>query len=241
MTVGAYPTRSASPGRRWAWRAAWVLPLLAGPLGVWTAQAVPTLDFLGKWNRVIALALVLVCAVTDLSRRKIPNWATYPAFLWGVGINVFAALAAWSDPVAEEYRQTPWWQVLGPVGLIPCLAGAVACFLALLILYRLSGGGAGDVKLATALGALLGLEQAVEALVFSYLAAGVGILCWLIWSVGPVRLLQAVARKFGSILWPARIAPPSVEARGMLEAKIPLGLFFAIGTLAVLVGGRIPW
>src|SRR5262249_45056480 len=154
------------------------------PLWVRAVGRPEAAPFLGTWAGLVLALLVAACACTDLAWRKIPNWATYPALLWAVLLNAFAALApgvagapAWPgvDPTLHGAGAPG---LLGHVGLGWCLLGAVACFVVMFFIYRLAGGGAGDVKLAAALGALLGLEGGLTALVFTYIAAGVAALAW---------------------------------------------------------------
>ena len=68
--------------------------------------------------------------------------------------------------------------MLGGVGIGQSLAGAGLCFLITLAGYHMSGRGAGDVKLAAVLGALLGIEYGVFAVAYSYIVAAVAIIVW---------------------------------------------------------------
>jgi hypothetical protein len=119
--------------------------------------------------------------------------------------------------------------------------GAGLCFLVMLFIYQLAGGGAGDVKLATALGALLGAESAVAMLVFTYVIGGTLTVAWAVWTVGPLLLLKSVGRRIGSFFLPMWVDPPSAEQELLLKRPIPLALFFALGTLPLLLGWEIPW
>ena len=113
------PTSAPLTGRsarKWAWIAAFFLPVIA------------VFPWVVLWNGIspgfqlgtlTGLLLVLLCCsvtYTDLRWKKIPNWATYPAVLWGILLNV----VAWRFP-AET-----WTYALGAVGLSPCLAGGFA-------------------------------------------------------------------------------------------------------------------
>jgi len=122
---------------------------------------------------------------------------------------------------------------LGAVGLAHSIGGALVCFAAVLVAYHLAQGGAGDVKLAAALGALLGVHHGVLAVTYGYIAAGIAIVAWSIWTHGPVTLLVAFGRKIGSFLLPFVISPPSETEQALLTQPMPLAPFFAIGTLLV--------
>ncbi len=222
-------TLSADPKvarRRLAWFAALALPTALLPF--WTASAAGEIGIavpLAKtFTGLLLLMLVGTASLTDLAWRKIPNWATYSAVLWGIGLSVYAAVAA-SDALTSQ---------LGTPGLAASLGGMGVMLVLMFIVFSFTGGGAGDVKLVAALGALLGLDRAVDATLYSLLIAGTVVLVWAIWVHGPIKILAAFGRQLGSFLLPGSIAGPSGEHRQMLRAPIRLGPFFAAGTLLVL-------
>src|SRR2546423_1375809 len=81
------------------------------------------------------LALVCVAAVTDVRRRRIPNWVTATVALAGL---------------AQSF--TPF-ALTSPM---QALAGLAAGFVLTFPLYAIGGRGAGDVKLLAGIGAWLG-------------------------------------------------------------------------------------
>jgi len=100
--------------------------------------------------RVTLSLVVVVAAITDLRSRRIPNWLTLPAIPVGV-----AAQTIYGDG---------FWQ-----GLL----GACGGFLALLFLFAVGAGGAGDVKLFTVVGSFVGIRNLVEVFVLVALLGGV--------------------------------------------------------------------
>lgn len=103
---------------------------------------------------VLAGAVLLACCAgwTDLRHRRIPNWLTVPALLIGVTVNT--VLAGWS-------------------GLKASLLGAALGLALLLPFVLLRSLGAGDWKLAGALGSFVGVERLIDLLLGSILVAGV--------------------------------------------------------------------
>jgi Flp pilus assembly protein protease CpaA len=176
---------------------------------------------------LVAVLLLAVCTVTDLTWRKIPNWATYSAVLWAVGVNAAALVA---DP-----------SYLGAQGIVHCVVGTIACFVLMLVVYEFSGGGAGDVKLAAALGSLLGVEHGIAALIYSYIIAGVLLLAYAVWKLGPIYLGKTLGRKLGAFFLPSLIDAPAGEGAHLLQQPIPLSLYFALGTLPILLGWDLRW
>jgi len=217
--VGAWP--------RWIWLVAAAAPAILAAVWVPVAEQFWPGRMLATVAGGLLVALSLTCAYTDLTWRKIPNWATYSAAAWGLAINAVGAFGA------TESASRPW---LGAIGLGESLLGFAACFLIMLMVYRAAGGGAGDVKLAAAIGALLGPERGLNALVLSYIVAGVAIIAWAVWTVGPIRLFGGLARRVGAWLMPGWIAKPSSSQEELLRRPVALGIFFGIGTLTVLAG-----
>jgi Flp pilus assembly protein protease CpaA len=173
------------------------------------------------------LALITTSAITDFRGHKIYNWATYPAILWAMAINIVAPQV---DSATSYYSP-----VFGEVGIGACLGGAALCFLITFFGYDLSGGGAGDVKLATAIGAFLGIEHGVFAVAYSYAVAGVCIMAWTAWANGPLALVKAASRSIGTLFGPLWPFPVTAQDKSLLTRPIPLGPYFAIGTLLVVL------
>jgi prepilin peptidase CpaA len=222
--------------RQTCWAVALALPLVVGPVWglVWYGQAYR----LGTLAGLVLLAVLGCCAITDARSHRIYNWATYSAFLWAILINVAASsLSSGEAALNQAYNRATIIgpQMLGGVGLTQCLAGAALCFLVTLAGYHLSGRGAGDVKLATVIGALLGAYGGTFAVAYSYVVAAVAIILWSTWVNGPLALVKAMLRSFGALLGPLWPFPPSATDSALLLRPIPLGPFFAIGTLLVVL------
>src|SRR5258708_4457290 len=94
----------------------------------------------------------MIAGWTDWRRRRIPNWVTVPGFFVGVAANGF---------------------VSGLAGLKTSLLGAGLGLAVLLPFVFLRSLGAGDWKLAGALGAFVGWEVLGNLLMGSVLVAGV--------------------------------------------------------------------
>lgn len=84
---------------------------------------------------VAVAALVIGAAACDCWMKKIPNWLTVSGFFAGIAYNFYTA----------------GWQ-----GLAVSSLGFLTGFGVLFIVFAFSGGGGGDVKLMTAVGAWVG-------------------------------------------------------------------------------------
>jgi prepilin peptidase CpaA len=103
------------------------------------------------------LAVVLVATATDLRSRRIPNWLVLPFLVAGIGVN------CWQHG----------WQ-----GAAHSLEGLGLGLLLFGILFFFGGMGAGDVKLAAAIGAWIGPQQLLLALVLTAIAGGLMAVGW---------------------------------------------------------------
>jgi prepilin peptidase CpaA len=122
-----------------------------------------------------AVLLSLLAGYTDFRSRRIPNWLTVPAFAVGVALNTI---------------------VNGKSGLISALIGALVGLGLLLPFVLLRSLGAGDWKLAGALGAFAGREVLIDLLIGSVFVAGIMALALVIYKG---RMRQTL-RNIGHIL-----------------------------------------
>lgn len=219
------------------WQAALLLPVVVGP--IWLLATYGRIGQLGTLTGLVLLATLLTSAITDYNRQRIYNWTTYSAFLWALIINISASVATYgTEPLAPAFEHAPVIgnTLLGGIGIGECLVGAGACFLICLFGYDLSGGGAGDVKLAAVIGALLGLHDGVFAVACSYIVAAIAIIAWSTWKNGPMALVKAGLRAVGRVLGPIWPYPITPDDKSLLLTPVPLGPYFAIGTLLVVLG-----
>jgi Flp pilus assembly protein protease CpaA len=229
-TIATKMTRSNS------WFAALALPIVVGPIWclAWSWQS----HWLGTLSGLVLLSVLTVCAITDAQGRRIYNWATYTAFMWALLINAVASI--WQTGSLETTSQSLHAMTIGPellgaVGIGQSLGGAALCFIITLAGYHMSGRGAGDVKLATVIGALLGVNHGVFAVAYSYIVAAVAIVLWSVWAIGPLAVAKAFVRTIGTWLGPLWPFPPTASDAEFMLRPIPLGPFFAIGTLLVVL------
>ena len=173
----------------------------------------------------LVLGLVLVAAVSDFRRHRIYNRTTYPGILAALGLNALGEVAAWrgADPA--------WLARLGWIGLGASLFGLALLGLLMLVCFVLFKVGGGDVKLMAMVGAFLGPERGLEALLWTFVLGAAVALIVLVWRVGAWRLIVRLARQALYMVrlggW-ARLAP---EERGQLQAP----LFLAPSALAAVI------
>jgi prepilin peptidase CpaA len=98
-----------------------------------------------------ATVVALIGAGTDIKSRRIPNYLTGPAILFGLLLHL------WLDG----------WR-----GLLTSLAAGLICGIIFLVMYLAGGMGAGDVKLIAAVGCIAGLSDVAYLLVLTALVGG---------------------------------------------------------------------
>jgi prepilin peptidase CpaA len=163
----------------------------------------------------LMLVLFLVATATDVRGHKIYNWTTYPGIVAALALNAAGTVIEYRQAVSHftivksqaegeppvEDANLRMRRILGYVGLHDSLLGLALCgglMLAAFVFFP--GVGGGDVKLMAMLGAFLGLEHGLEALLWTFvLAACLGTIV-LIWRVGALRLIGRVGRQILYIL-----------------------------------------
>lgn len=163
------------------------------------------------WNALI-LAFVLTAAVGDIRWRKVPRLLTTAAVAAGLIFHLVHGGLGWEFASA--------------------LIATLIAFGVGLSFFQLGAIGGGDVKLITALGALLGLDRWIVAMEVAVLAAA------LIGIVQAVRrgTLGQMLRNIGSLLkWLAgrggMTAHPTINVRNTTMLRAPFGVAAALGTL----------
>lgn len=150
----------------------------------------------------------IIATITDFLRRKIYNWLTLPAILVGLILN--SVLGG-------------WW------GLFDSIAGLLLGGIIFLILGLMGMMGGGDVKLAAAVGALIGWYLTVSAI---YYGALCGAVLALIWALLHGTLWPTLRR-----LWRAAVAfavpgmRPEAELMESETEPMPYGVAISWGAI----------
>ena len=166
-------------------------------------------------NETVLITLVLAAAWVDFKTRHIPNWIPVSGAVCGMIFQVWHS---------------------GLSGALACIAGAALGMAIFLPLYILGGMGAGDVKLFTAVGTLVGPQALVLVFVLTGLLGGI--------AAGMLALrrgcLRQTLRKTGDLMmelgrmhWQEARATATGAAPEAL--RLPYGAVIAGGTLLSLI------
>jgi len=166
----------------------------------------------GPW--IPAVVIAIVAGILDWRYRRIPNWLTVSGLAAGVVINTIL------------YR----WP-----GLKTALLGALLGLGLLLPFVIIRSLGAGDWKLAGALGACLGPRQLMSVLVGTILVAGAMALGLVIWKGRLKRTLRNIAHLLAA-LFSLRMPGSEESLDDPQSTKIPFGVAMALTVLFYGVG-----
>lgn len=166
-----------------------------------------------------AVAVTAVAAVVDWKTGEIPNALTFGALgLAPLGHAVFG------------YREA------GPTGAVYgvafSFAGLLLCGLVPFVLFRLGGGGGGDVKLLAALGAILAPMMGIEAELYAFVAAALYAPARLAWEG---KLLRTLANSARLLVNPFLPKDRRREIPAEMMSPLRFGPAAFVGTLIVVL------
>lgn len=161
--------------------------------------------------------LVGTSVITDLRWRRIPNFLTFPAF--GAALIIRIVFQGW-------------------VGLGLALAGAVIAPVILLLLHGGKGLGMGDVKLAAAIGAIVGPVLAIATMLASAVAGGILAIAWMLRPGGQLAIFSPLL--IGLQFWKKnnkkkRKNKSPVVTESRVTSTVPYGIAIGAGSLFTLV------
>lgn len=172
-------------------------------------SAYPTLVMSVSWFLTVML---VVAAVIDGWKLKVPNWLTFPLVLSGWGCS---------------------WAMFGWSGLWASLLGTAVGLGLLLPVYAIGGMGAGDVKLMAGVGAWLGMTDTVWAFVLSAGAGAVLAVAMVLyrgtWKHHQQQFV-AIVQEILIVRNPEELAARAAERKPRM-LLLPYGIPIALGTI----------
>jgi prepilin peptidase CpaA len=174
---------------------------------IWAMASNWALASTGAW--IPAVLVAIGAGILDWRYRRIPNWLTASGLAAGVAVNTI--LYHWP-------------------GLKAALLGTLLGLGLLLPFVLVRSLGAGDWKLAGALGACLGPRQLFSVLMGTILVAGVMALAVVIWKGRLKRTLMNIAHLLAA-LFSLRMPGSEVSLDDPKSTKIPFGVAMALTVL----------
>ena len=165
---------------------------------------------LNQITALVAVAVALCAAITDSRQRRIPNRLTYPAMVAGLLLQGL----------------THGWK-----GLLLSTGGGALFGGVFMLFYLVRAMGAGDVKLASALGCIVGLPAAWQVMFATTLAGGGLAIVFMVFSGRTIETLRNTLWVAGFHLQHGLQTHPVVNLDNPAGLRMPYGLAFAGGTL----------
>jgi prepilin peptidase CpaA len=167
----------------------------------------------------VSILCVSIAAITDVRARKIPNWLTIPTM--GLGLVLNGGSSGWG-------------------GLLLSLEGLVLGFCLLFVVYMLGGMGAGDVKLLSAVGAVVGPKLVFYAFIWTAIAGGLMAMGLIVWKKTLLQTLRNLRMLILGWMLGVSNREANLTIRNQSLSTLPYGVAIAIGTTLAVWLQRIP-
>ena len=158
----------------------------------------------------LATAVAVTAAISDVRDRRIPNRLTYPAVVAGIVLQ--SALNGWH-------------------GLLLSLGGGLLFGGLFLIFHLVRAMGAGDVKLAAALGCIIGPAGSWQVMFATAVAGGALAILMMVFTGRVLKTLRSTLSVVGFHALHGLRTHPEVNLDNPTAVRLPYGLAFAAGTL----------
>jgi prepilin peptidase CpaA len=159
---------------------------------------------------ILAAVVAVIAGIIDVRSRRIPNRLTYSAMIAGLALESI---------------------VYGWHGLLLGLQGALLFGGVFLVFHLLRTMGAGDVKLAAALGCILGLANSWQVLFTTAMAGGVLAVLMMVFTGRILHTLRSTLAVAGFHVVHGLRTHPVVNLDNPAAVRMPYGLAFTAGTL----------
>jgi len=166
-----------------------------------------------NWHVWLVTVTLIVAAVIDGYKLKVPNWITFPMILGGIAFNV----------------ATGGWE-----GLLWSLLGTAVGLALLMPAYAIGGMGAGDVKLLAGVGAWVGSTTTFHAFCWSAILGGVIALLMILARNGwrkHGKQFQTIVTEVVTIGSPTELSTIAAKRKSSM-LLLPYGIPIALGTIA---------
>jgi prepilin peptidase CpaA len=170
----------------------------------------------------VLIALLVIAGVTDYRTYRIPNWLTFGGAAFAL---IYKTVIAVSPGAA----------------LLLASGGLLLGFVLLLPLYMLHAMGAGDVKLMAMVGAFLGADETLQAVLWAFIAGGVGAL-GLALAKGRLGQMFRNTREVLFSLVSLSVAGVRPDARahaGQSVGRLPYGVCICVGTIGYVLSRQL--
>ena len=170
-----------------------------------------------NWPIWFVTVTLVVAAVIDGYKLKVPNWLTFPMIVSGW---------VYSATCVAGY---PWWE-----GLMYSLVGTLVGLALLMPAYAIGGMGAGDVKLLAGIGAWVWGTTTLWAFAVSAVVGGVIAVAMVLLQRGWYKhktQFWMICNEILTVKDPEKLSTIAAERKSSMML-LPYGIPIAIGTIA---------
>ena len=162
------------------------------------------------WNSMV-IAFAVTAALADVRHRKIPRWFTVSGFFAGL-------LFHW------HYA-----------GLMDATLAAFLAFVVGIIFFSMGAIGGGDVKLITALGAMMGLHPWMLAMQIAVLAAAAMAVVQVVHHGAFRQTLRNMVEILRHLFTQGLSTHPQINVKNPAALRSPFGVAAAIGVVGAVI------
>jgi prepilin peptidase CpaA len=170
-----------------------------------------------NWPIWFVTVTLVVAAVIDGYKLKVPNWLTFPMIVSG-----------WLYS-ATSVAGYPWWE-----GLMYSLLGTIVGLALLMPAYAIGGMGAGDVKLLAGIGAWVWSTTTLWAFAISAIVGGVIAVAMVLVQRGWYKhqsQFWMICNEILTVKDPEKLSTIAAQRKSSMML-LPYGIPIAIGTIA---------
>lgn len=228
--VSEQPRIPVKTGSGLGWLAVWLMILASASLLATLFQMVHLKA--GTFVPLVCVLMVIFAAWFDAATYRIPNALTYTGILVGLLVNGFMFVLDANPNPPDTMKLAMAWMGYSPefiLGFILCAGMGIFSLL-------IGGMGGGDVKLLTAMGALLGLTEVGNALLH---AMWIGVLIGLVNLLVAGRLQTFMANlgnQFITLFYFHKIEVVAAPSRRHVPLAVPLLLGTLLARAVPLIG-----
>ena len=155
------------------------------------------------------LIIIGIAAAVDIRSQRIPNWLVFPSLFAGLAFSLSSH---------------------GPVNFRQSITGVAVGVTVAGVLCWLRGMGMGDLKLFAAVGAWIGPDQMIIALVATGIVGGFMALLWAAWHRSIRECLDGTGELLSS--WRTGLRPhATIVLENPAKLKMPYAPAIALGTI----------
>lgn len=188
-----------------------------------------TPKLMGLLALVPMIMLLLLAARQDINSHRIPNKIVLIGVLFGILLNGFL-------PEGWGFNT----QIPGAIGWWAAMKGVIVGMAVLLPLYWLRALGAGDVKLMGMVGAFVGTNDVLGAVLATFVVGGIMALLVVMWSRQLAALLHNIKYMlYGGAMKLSVGQAPLMNDLPVSVGKLPYAVAITLGTFAYLIWQRL--